>query len=104
MNDFNRRHDDYAPRARTIVMILVMLIPVAFVAGWTTTPDHAKGPTVRDIEGVPVPRELPAAVERFHDAAEGVTCWRTNVGYSTGEGISCLPDQWLLTAQADELP
>lgn len=74
-------------------LILVVLV-AAVVAGRVTAPRL----TVRAVESAPVPRALPANVERFHDAEEEVTCWRP-IGSG---GISCLPDQWLASARGAE--
>ena len=55
-------------------------------------------PTVRELEARPEPSALPRGLKRFHDASEGVTCWRMD----GREGISCLPDQWLASARMDD--
>lgn len=96
MNE-HRRHDDPVTHVRWGVIGLVMLLPIAF---WTGRLTSRAGPTVRAVEAKPVPRELPAGVDRFHDAARAVTCWVTRDSmYLNGApsygGISCLPDDHL---------
>lgn len=90
------------PRLRYAIYALLMLLPVAFVAGRVTDPGRS---TIREAEAAPVPRALPEGIDRFHDASEAVTCWRTSGvaagGYETGSGLSCLPDQWLASARIE---
>ena len=102
--DFNRRTDDRPLRNFAMLALIVTLIValLCFYAG-RVSGARSVALTVRQVEAAPAPRELPAEVERFHDATEGVTCWRTGVG-RRAEGISCLPDQWLATARKDDLP
>lgn len=78
-----RRHDDHAPRARIVALVLLMLLPVAFVGGQAF---GRRGPTVREIEATPAPSALPDGVRRFHDASASVTCW------SASGALACLPD------------
>lgn len=98
-----RRHDDVAPRIRVVVLCLLALLPVAFFGGrYVGLLRNAT--TVSAIESRPVPRELPAGIDRFHDAAEGVTCWRAWKFDSEGSGavgVSCLPDQWLASTRQE---
>ena len=101
---FRRKLDRAAqPRRshRGIVIVLLAALPIAFAVGRGTAD---RGLTIRQAEAAPVaaPRELPLGITRFHDVAYGVTCWRANPG-STNTPISCLPDQWLLTARDDGL-
>lgn len=92
MNSAGRK--DHAPRSRLVLAVLLALLPAAFIAGRATDPQRL---TVRQMEAVPVPRELPPGLYRLHDAGEGVTCWRMD----GREGISCLPDQWLASARIE---
>ena len=77
-----------------VSLSIVLTLLAAVVAGRATAPRFS----VRDAEATPIPRVLPIGVQRFHDAQEGVTCWRVE---GSG-GISCLPDQWLASAQLQE--
>jgi len=75
-------------RARRAVIVLLVALPVMFVAGRATAPRT----TVRDVEAMPATRALPSGVERFHDASEQVTCWRRDTA------LACLPDRLLAEA------
>lgn len=77
--------------------LLVLL--AAFIAGRCSAPLLDGVTTIRQAEAAPVPRALPANVDRFHDASEEVTCWRLQ--NATGSGLSCLPDQWLASARIE---
>lgn len=88
-------------RMRLVLLLLLAALPLAFAIGRGTA-EH--GLTVRAAEAAPAPSELPYDISRFHDAAQGVTCWRATSGggsYTT-TGISCLPDQWLASAREAE--
>ncbi len=87
----NHRITDRPFRLR--MMIMLALLPVAFIAGRVTEPNRF---TIRQAEATPVPSALPIGVDTFHDASEEVTCWRIE------RGLSCLPDQWLASAKAPE--
>jgi hypothetical protein len=71
----------------TLCIVLVAL--ATFIAGRSTAPGRV---TVRQAEA--------AQIVRLHDAEQAVTCWRV-VG---GDGLSCLPDQWLASARIDAEP
>jgi len=75
-------------RARRAVIVLLVALPVMFVAGRATAPRV----TVRDLESRPIAGALPSGVERFHDAGEQVTCWRRDTA------LACLPDRLLAEA------
>lgn len=92
MSNDLRRTADRPCRLR--VMGLLILLPLVYGLGRCSGP-MLDGAT-REANATPVPRELPLGVERFHDAAEGATCWRAG-----GPGLSCLPDQWLASARAE---
>lgn len=87
---------------RPAIMIALMVAAAAFIAGRVTGQIGLE--SVREAEAKPVPSELPHNVQRWHDAANGVTCWQLGEARSQGAGISCLPDQWLATARLDEQP
>ena len=85
-------------RLRSAVIVLLCALPVVFAVGRGT---GNRGLTIRQAEAaaVPVPSELPQAVGRFYDTAQGVTCWLARDAYGEPAGLSCLPDQWLAPAQ-----
>lgn len=97
MADQSRRADDYAPRARIVLVALLCMLPVAFVTGRVSGPRE----TVRSAEATPVPSALPMNVDRFHDASEDVTCWQLKGAYGKPVGLACLPDQWLASARIE---
>lgn len=101
----NLRRSDDRPRARFVAYALLIMLPLAFIAGRATDPSRL---TIREAEAVPMPRELPEGVDRFHDAAAGVTCWRAWKyrvgGAGDAAGISCLPDAALEAAWIEHRP
>lgn len=83
-------------RLRTALIALLVALPIVFALGRGT---GDRGLTIRAAEAAPVPSELPFLVSRFHDDAQGATCWMARAGKDAPTGLSCLPDQWLKPAQ-----
>ena len=66
---------------------LIVVALTCFIAGRATAPGRV---TVRDAEAA-------ANVVVLHDAVNEATCWRI----TGGDGLACLPDQWLARAQLE---
>lgn len=91
-----RRADDRVSIPLMVGFFAAVLAAAAFFLGTETGP--AVVAAARSDHGVrPEPHALPLDVTKFHDASEEVTCWRRE-----GGGISCLPDQWLASARAQD--
>lgn len=87
--------------SRLTALLVLLSLPIVYAIGWISGPGQT---SIRDAEAVPVPRELPIDVSRFHDATAGVTCYRIGAVVSSRAALSCLPDRWLLPAREVETP
>ncbi len=88
---------------RLVVMILLALLPVAFVGGQLTGTGFTQA--VREANAAPVPRALPDGITKFHDASDEVTCWRASDpmrAQGNVASIACLPDAALASYLARE--
>ncbi|MEP7041886.1 MAG: hypothetical protein ABI843_02420 [Dokdonella sp.] len=89
------------------MIIGCVLLLGAFIAGRITGPSMIKADARIVASGQQIPRPVPLAlpddVVKFYDASDDVTCWRVrNADADEAGGISCLPQQWLVSARGAE--